>query len=129
MEFIREKTKDKPINKKRIIAKVGISALCGVVFALAAGMTGMLFIPVLKEKIADAEVKVTETEETSGWEEETQTETETEGQEIILPDMSLSISAYQELQNELYKIGKEANKSIVSVTGTSSGTDWLNNDY
>lgn len=129
MEFIREKTKDKPINKKRIAAKIGTAALCGIVFALAAGLIGMLFIPVYKEQMADSGTKETEMEENSRTEEESQTETETEGQEIVIPDVSLSISDYQELQNELYRIGNEANKSIVTVTGKSSGTDWLNNDY
>lgn len=129
MEFIREKTKDKPINKKRIAAKVGVSALCGVVFALAAGLIAMLFMPILKEQMADADIDTTDMEEHSQWEEETQIDTETEGQEIVLPGISLSISDYQELQNELYKIGNEANKSIVTVTGKSNETDWLNNDY
>ena len=35
-EFIREQIKNKPVNKRKTIEKLGFSALCGVVFAVAA---------------------------------------------------------------------------------------------
>ena len=35
-QFIREKIKDKPLNKKRLAKKAGTAALCGVAFAVAA---------------------------------------------------------------------------------------------
>lgn len=37
-DFIREKIKDKPVNKKKIFIKVGVSALCGIVFAVTASI-------------------------------------------------------------------------------------------
>ena len=127
MEFIREKTKDKPINKKRVLAKVGIAALCGLVFALTASLVALIFMPVFKDRLADSGTE--ETEKLSEEEEETQTETESETVPVVIPDISLTISDYQDLQNQLYKIGSEANKAIVTVTSTSSDTDWLNNMY
>ena len=33
-QFIREKIKDKPLNKKRLAKKAGTAALCGVAFAV-----------------------------------------------------------------------------------------------
>ena len=36
-QFIREKIKDKPLNKKRLAKKAGTAALCGVAFAVSAG--------------------------------------------------------------------------------------------
>ncbi|MCI5713295.1 MAG: S1C family serine protease, partial [Lachnospiraceae bacterium] len=36
---------------------------------------------------------------------------------------------YQQLQNKIYAIGQEANRSIVTVTGLKSGTDWLHASY
>ena len=44
--------------------------------------------------------------------------------------MSLSISDYQILQDELYNIGNEVNKAIVTVTTMSSeGESWSDNPF
>ena len=58
---------------------------------------------------------------------ETETETETEASEV--PAEGIAISDFQKLQNELYAVGREANKFIVTVTGVKSDTDWFNNSY
>ena len=42
-QFIREKIKDKPLNKKRLAKKVGTAALCGVAFAVAAIIVFAIF--------------------------------------------------------------------------------------
>ncbi|MGN1155648.1 MAG: S1C family serine protease, partial [Agathobacter sp.] len=52
-----------------------------------------------------------------------------EGDSQVIPDYSLSLEDYQELQNKLYVIGNTANKSIVTVTTIVSETDWMNNAY
>ena len=41
----------------------------------------------------------------------------------------LGVEDYQTLQKELYAIGKQANKSIVTVTGVTSSMDWFNTPY
>ena len=41
----------------------------------------------------------------------------------------LTLEDYQVLQNQLYAIGKQANKFVVGVTGVKSNTDWFNNSY
>ena len=43
-QFIREKIKDKPLNKKRLAKKAGTAALCGVVFAVAASIVFAIFL-------------------------------------------------------------------------------------
>lgn len=40
-----------------------------------------------------------------------------------------TIEDYQVLQSQLYTIGREANRFVVSVTGVQSNTDWFNNPY
>ncbi|MBQ8041575.1 MAG: serine protease, partial [Lachnospiraceae bacterium] len=127
MEFIREKIKDKPINKKRILTQLGVAALCGLVFALVSCMIVVLFIPVFKTRLAEVDTEIDETEQNS--EIDSETEVETENTPVILPDISLTISDYQDIQNQLYSIGNEANKSIVTVTSKISETDWMNNSY
>ncbi len=41
----------------------------------------------------------------------------------------LELEDYQALQNKLYDIGKQANKSVVTVTGVTSGKDWFDTPY
>ena len=140
MEFIREQIKEKPINKKRIAKKLGLAALCGVVFAAAVCVVMLIFMPVLRgallagvgestentESNSESGTGATEVESESESESATEPDTNHEG---VNPDFSLSIEDYQELQNELYSIGNEANKSIVTVTTVVSEIDWMNNAY
>ena len=126
MEFIREKIKEKPINKKRIAIKIGIAALCGLIFALV--VCGVLIIagPIIRGRW-----------ETDGSEHGTQTESEEEStsteanQNVIVlpPDLNISISDYQTLQDELYEIGNGANKSIVTVLNMENENDWMENNF
>ena len=44
-QFIREKIKDKPLNKKRLAKKAGTAALCGVAFAVAASIVFAISLP------------------------------------------------------------------------------------
>lgn len=126
MEFIREKIKEKPISKRRLAMNIGIAALCGLAFALVVCLVLIIAVPMIKDSW-----------ETSGSEFETGSEmgdvTETtegnQNQIVLPPDLSLSISDYQTLQDELYQIGNRVNKSIVTVTKMESENDWMTNDY
>ncbi len=127
MEFIREKIKEKPISKKKVLARIGAAALCGLVFSLVVLVMMLIFMPMFSN------VSNTQTEET---EQETEGLTETEETQnteqtvIIPPDLNLSISDYQILQDELYGIGNEVNASIVTVTTVSAEeADWAENPF
>lgn len=115
MEFIREKTKKKPINKKKLIKRIAIAiglVLC-VVFILYA-----LF---QFEK---------EENDGSGLYTENVGETETTEEEIALtPEISLTISDYQSLQNALYEIGANVNNSIVTISVETEENDWIKESY
>ena len=130
MEFIREKIKEKPLNKKRIAIQVGIAALCGLVFALCGCIVVLIFAPQIKDALAENPQNTMESELDS---ESEVSESDTQGIVVVpppvVPDISLSISDYQELKSQLYAIGNEANKSIVTVTGMKSEMDWMNNAY
>lgn len=138
MEFIREQIKEKPINRKKVAKQVGVAALCGLVFAVVACVVILIFMPGIKAAfLAGNTEEPTETQsETEGknTQEDSESESETGKEntgntEGLIPDVSLSIEDYQELQNELYKIGTIANKSIVTITTLVSETDWMNNAY
>ena len=127
--FVREQIKDKPKNYKRMWVRLGESAACGGVFALAVCLVLLFMIPVLRQEegsVPDTgaqdsqQASVEETEQ--GSEEKEETQTPEERQPMTLDD-------YQQIQTELYAIGNTANKSIVTITGVVSDTDWFNNSY
>lgn len=136
-DFIREQIKDKPFNKRRAVFQVGLSALCGLVFAMTACVVAILFFPQLR----DGRGQITETEHTDTQQEnvkETESTTEVSQQavsedtflkELEKDDQQLSLKEYQKVQDELYRIGNEADKAIVSVTSVVSDTDWFHNLY
>lgn len=131
-EFVREQIKDKPKNRKRLLAKLGVSALCGISFALAACIVVLIMLPILQRRLQpEGEAVVQDSEETAP----TQTQIvqepapSEETQTIVEVPQEMTIGDYQRLQNELYAIGTKANKSIVSITSVVSGTDWFDNSY
>ena len=130
-EFVREKIKDKPKNHKCLFVKICSAALSGVVFALAAILVLFMLFP-LVEKRMEAEV-VPGTIDSSLPQKETQTQsTESEAEtqkETPVVKSEISLEDYQKIQTELYAIGNRANKSIVTITGVVSDTDWFNNSY
>ncbi len=129
MEFIREKIKEKPISKRRLAMKVGVAALCGLVFALVVCLVLIIAVPMIKDTWEEPSKLVEGTENDTQMGGETEA-TESQGSSLVIPpDLNLSINDYQTLQNELYRIGNEANKSIVTVTQMESENDWMTNDY
>lgn len=129
MEFIREKIKEKPISKRKIAIKVGTAALCGLVFALVACVVLIIAVPYI---VPSQPTETQETEEESESESivEPTEDTEASGNVVVLPpDLDLTISDYETLQNELYEIGNRVNKSIVTVAKLEDEDDWTVNDY
>lgn len=142
--FINEKRKEKPVNKRRLLIHAGIVAVMAVVFGLVSSLVFTYFQPKFAEMMCPEEPAVTlpqdGTEDTEGTEREPEEETETEsveGTEIpgnngnteAPPKAELELSDFQDLQNKLYAVGRDANKSVVTVTGVKSDTDWFNNAY
>lgn len=129
MEFIREKIKEKPINKRKLAIKVGIAALCGLVFALVACVVLILAVPYIIPPQPTESQSSEQDSETESIVEPTE-DTEVSGNVIVLPpNLDLTISDYETLQNELYEIGNRVNKSIVTVVKLEDEDDWTVNDY
>ena len=127
MEFIREQIKEKPISKKRIMMRVGIAALCGLVFAMVACGVLVIAVPYIMPQQNQTESVNVQNE---SQQEEVTKETEDSHVELVFPsDFNLTISDYETLQNELYQIGNQVNKSIVTVMRLENEDDWMVNDY
>ena len=196
-DFIKEKIKEKPINKRRLFFQMGFNLFCAVIFGVVACLVFVLLRPYMeawinpKEESAisiprdDLESEGEGGEETGGGEpagaeayqkpeEGEKTKDKTEGsqpedtenpegspegsdpagesqeleddpggteagqqdQDPVLPpektevvQKELGIEDYQKLQDKLYDVGKQANKSVVTVTGVTSSTDWFDTPY
>ena len=141
-QFIREKIKDKPLNKKRLAKKAGTAALCGVAFAVAASIVFAIFLPVINrqsKKASDGKNNndVQTATQQSGIDDSSDAYSENGTQstesgtssEPSLQTYQPTLADYQAVQNQLYRVGTSATKFVVGVTGVTDATDIFNNSY
>ncbi len=132
MNFVREQIKEKPVSKKKLLQQLGVAALCGLSFALAACIVVLIFMPSIKASFLAEKENTEENSSFDGESEDTDSEKDSQvsvPNPPIIPDFNLSLEEYEKLQGELYSIGTLANKSVVTVTTLVSETDWLNNAF
>lgn len=134
-DFIKEKIKEKPIDKKRLLNKSFFTVVLAVVFGFVACLVFTVMQPVMNDwfnKPESTRVNIPRDEEVVSTETETEAEMEnTEEEPVTETEVPLDISVedYQKLQNKLYSIGSQANKSVVTVTGVKSDMDWFSTPY
>ncbi len=126
MGFIREQIKEKPISKRRLAIKIGGAVICGLIFAAVVCLVLAIALPVI---INRGEKEPTELVEQTESETGTEDTSAPENGFVLPPDFNLSMEEYQALQNELYRIGDMANKSMVTVSRTEKEEDWITNDF
>ncbi len=130
-EFIKEKRKEKPVNKKRLLQQAAVVAGMALIFGVVASVViaflqpkfENFFYPEVQEEVTIPKDEPTETMSTE------LLNTENEEQPIEMADWQPTLEDYQMLQNQLYAIGRTANRFIVTVTGVQNNTDWFNNAY
>lgn len=133
--FIKEKIKDKPINRRRLLLKAGFNLLCAVMFGVVACFVFVLLKPHVEERFYPEEestIKIPKDvlpqEIQPAPKKEEDPEEEPEKEPVVVKE-ELEPEDYQALQNKLYEIGKQASKSMVTVTGVTSGMDWFDTPY
>ena len=137
--FIKEKIKEKPINKKRLMKQGALTIGFAVIFGIVACFVFTFLRPIMENMLYPKEdplISIPGDEPESEWQTElaeepvdTEAVKETEEATETVIVKELELSDYQMLQNKIYVIGKEANRSVVTVTGVVSDTDWFNNSY
>lgn len=141
-QFIREKIKDKPLNKKRLAKKAGTAALCGVAFAVAASIVFAIFLPVINRQskkasdeknnndvqIATQQPGIDDSSDAYS-ENGTQSTESGTSSEPSLQTYQPTLADYQAVQNQLYRVGVSATRFVVGVTGVTDATDIFNNSY
>ena len=162
--FIKEKIKDKPINKKRMVMQLAFTLFLAVLFGLVSGAVFAYVHPRLEQRLYPKEKPVftlppdekeddSESESTDGTDSESENtdgsdseadSTQNPGTEppgessngpggeqepIDMIQWQPTLEDYQTFWNQMYAIGAEANRFIVTVTGVQSNIDWFNNPY
>ncbi len=142
--FIKEKIKDKPINRRRLLLRAVYNLLCAVVFGVTACFVFVLLKPYMEEWLYPEKGSAIMIPKDELPQEEAPEKNEKKPTDIIQGNSNtipaendppavvkeeLELEDYQALQNKLYDIGKQANKSVVTVTGVTSGKDWFDTPY
>lgn len=148
--FIREKIKDKPLDKKQLLHKgittIGYAVLFGFVSCLVfcalrpimetwfePGQEEWVKIP--KDSLADGTEPDTKTDDnvSSSNPNDENASSQQAGEKnqtvYITERIDMTLDDYQILQDQLYQIGNRVNRSVVTVTGVKEGTDIFDSPY
>lgn len=147
-EFMREKIKQKPVNKKKLLRRTVTTAVMAVVFGLVACLTFLVLEPVISNRLYPEEEpkEVAFPEETVAEEmrpedmlvkeeeeevpEPVDLESVVDEQiEELLSQVEFGLEEYQVVYDELRNLTKEASRAVVTVAGVTSDVDWFNNIY
>lgn len=150
-EFMREKIKQKPVNKKKLLRRTVITAVMAVVFGLVACFTFLVLEPVisnrlypeeepsevvfpeetLTEEMKPEDMLVNEEDEEAQTSEPVDMEMVDEQIEELLSkvDLEFTLEDYQSLYEELRALTQEVGRAVVTVAGVTSDVDWFNNIY
>ena len=134
ISFIKEKVKERPINKRKLLKRTMITASMAVIFGLIACFTFLVLEPVFSNWLYPEEepepVQLQEESENEEMlpedmvlEEESEEETTPPVQTTVVERVELDVSDYQTLYSNLYKMVQEVSKSLVTVIGITSDTD------
>lgn len=148
-EFMIEKIKERPVNKKKLLRRTMITAAMAVIFGLIACFTFLVLEPVIsnllypeekaqivvfpedqeemspEEMLADNMQLENQANQTS----ETENNVEINKEEIekIVSDITLDTENYRQLYDAMESYVETLSKSMVTVTGVTSNIDWFNN--
>ena len=134
-EMIKERMKERPINRKKLMRRTVITVSMAIIFGVFACFTFLVLEPVLSNLLypepAPEEIVLLEEleeilpEDMLLTEEKPEPETTIQIEKYVLDIMDTYDSTYE----ELYKIVQNFRKSMVTVTEVSQDVDWFNNAY
>ncbi len=150
-DFMIEKIKDRPINKKKLLRRTIITAAMAVIFGLIACFTFLVLEPVIsnwlypeeepqvvvfpedQEEMSPEEM-LAENMEQEKQNQQQQAEPAPENTSLsheqlmeMLSNVTFDLDNYKQLYNALSAYVEELNPCMVTVTGITSNIDWFNN--
>lgn len=139
IEFIKEKVKERPLNRKKLLKRTILTASMAVIFGLIACLTFLVLEPVFtnllypEEEPQQVELKEENINEEMRPEDmilEEETESEAPAiQQTVVEKVELELSDYQRLHRLMYSLTQQTAKSMVTVTGVETDMDWFDNTY
>ena len=129
--FVKEKIKKQPFYQNKTLRRAALQLIFSVVCGAVACFVFVIVHPWMERTFGEQEM----TEITIPQEEEEETVSEpqeaTEDEEpvVITGPRALVVEDYADLYTKLKEVADTAGKSLVTVTASSSGTDWFNETY
>lgn len=134
-EMIKERMKERPINRKKLMRRTIITVSMAVIFGVCACITFLVLEPVFtnllypepepEEIVLPEEMEEILPEDMLITEKAPEPEIQIQVQEYELDLVENYKGSYQ----KLYELVKEFRKSMVMVTEVSQDVDWFNNEY
>lgn len=145
-DFITEKIKQRPVNKKKLLRRTIITAAMAAIFGLVACLTFLLLEPVIsnwlypEEEPAPVELPaetdemlpedmIVDDSEMAAQEPQQEIQLQDEQIEQMLNHIELGTEEYAAMYGSIAKVAETADKSVVTVTGSVSSVDWFNDPY
>lgn len=135
-EIIREKMKERPINRRKLMKRTMLTLSMAVLFGVFACLTFLVLEPVfsnlLYPKPEQELVELPEYTEEMLPEDMIITKPENNTDETVVTSVKKDdeyLSDYLTTMQTVYDLVKENRKTIVDVTAVSSEMDWFNNEY
>lgn len=137
-EFMKEKIKERPLNKRKLLRRTILTACMAVVFGIVACLTFLVLEPLISNWLYPEEPPqaVTFPEETEEMlpedmliTDEPEKPEEHQPPTIVTQTKELEIEDYQMLYDKLYDKAQEVSKSVVTVTGVTSDIDWFDDTF
>ena len=153
-EFVFEKIKERPMNKRKLAKRTFTTAALAVVFGLIACFTFLFLEPIMskwlypeeepapvlfpedKEEMSPEEMLTDIMQENQEKEKEKEQEKENIPETVVLEQSQIEEilnqvvmdrENYEEMYSVMSSYVKELNRSMVTITGISSVVDWMNN--
>lgn len=151
-DFMKEKIKQRPINRRKLLRRTIITVSLAAIFGLVACITFLLLEPVINNTLYPEEQPKTvsfpeesasdelQPEEMYADEAEIEAKAAASAQysaevtvekqlQQAISSYSFDASDYSEMYASLKKTAMQASKAVVTVTGVTSDTDWINDAY
>lgn len=137
-EFMTEKVKDRPINKRKLIRKTLVTVSMAVIFGLIACITFSFLEPVIsnwlhpQEEIEKIEIPLVTEEilpEDMMIHEETTLEPTQEVIDTLKNEIELTTRDYQKLYQNIHSLVLNIQRAVVTVTGVTQEVDLFNASY
>ena len=157
-EFVREKIKQKPINRRKLLRRTLFTIFAAAIFGVVACVTFLLLEPFISERLnaapsqSEPQAQVVDLRESPDDvsdemlpEDMYATDTEMISEalqgnvsevnqnirniEQMISSMEFGLDDYQKLYSELRTLAETVSNSLVTVTGVTEQTDLLNNPY